>query len=57
METDSFVRQWPIVHKVIPEDERTFRLSSEARQDLLRSVPLLADYMNKFGYGDGCQDE
>ena len=57
VETDSFIRQWPVVHKVVPEDRRTFRMSNEARQALLSSVPLLNYYVNKLGYDDCRQDD
>lgn len=49
-ETDRFVSQWPLVHKVRADDERTFVLSDEEKFRLLRDVPLLGFYLRKMGY-------
>jgi len=49
-ETDRFVSQWPLVHKVRPDEQRTFSLSDQAKRQLLREVPLLGFYRQKMGY-------
>lgn len=49
-ETDRFVSQWPLVHKVRADDERTFVLPDEEKCRLLREVPLLGFYLRKMGY-------
>jgi hypothetical protein len=49
-ETDSFVGEWPTVHKAKPDDARTFRLSPSDRRELLRDVDGLADCMESLGY-------
>ena len=49
-ETERFTREWPLVHKVRPDQQRTFTLSEEAKRRLLDDVPLLGFYLEKMGY-------
>ncbi|HID75821.1 MAG TPA: hypothetical protein EYP56_07470 [Planctomycetaceae bacterium] len=50
-ETDEFIRQWPVVHKVKPDEERSFRFTGEEKQRLVAEVPGLAEQMEKMGHG------
>jgi len=48
--TDAFVRQWPRVHKVVPDEKREFVLSEDRKQELLKEVPKLRFSMEAMGY-------
>lgn len=49
-ETDEFVRKWPVVHKVVPDPSRVFRLTDEHRRQLLQRVPGLCKHAVRMGY-------
>ena len=49
-ETDAFTLAWPVVHKVKPEGERTFRLTADEKVELLRTVPGLKEHIERLGY-------
>jgi len=48
--TDDFLRRWPVVHKVTPDEKREFTLAQETRQMLLDEVPELGLWMQRLGY-------
>jgi len=52
-ETEEFLRRWPLVHKVIPDQQRRFVLSDEQKRSLLDEVPQLAACMEEMGYLPG----
>ncbi len=49
-ETDRFVREWPVVHKVKADAKRTFVVSDEERAKLLEEVPGLRAWITRMGY-------
>lgn len=56
-ETDKFVKQWPTVHKVKPEERRTFALSLKEKQSLLDQVEGLGHYLQEMGYPPPTSDD
>lgn len=50
-ETDRFIHEWPVVHKVKPDEDRRFHFTDDQKQELVAQVPGLAKYMAKMGYG------
>lgn len=48
--TDAFVNDWPVVHKVKPDRERTFALTDADKRQLLDAVPDLGPQMERMGY-------
>jgi hypothetical protein len=52
-ETNQFIREWPRVHKVKPDEQRTFELSQEQKHQLIAEVPELSEWMAKLGYLPG----
>ncbi len=49
-ETDAFARRWPLVHKVIPDDQRSFQLDDAQKKRFLQQVPDLRYFMQELGY-------
>lgn len=47
-----FVEEWPVIHKVVPDDKRTYILPDQERQDLLKANPQFADLAEDLGYLD-----
>ena len=48
--TDKFIKEWPTVHKVKKEVERTFTLGDNRKQAMKKKYSKLTDYMKKLGY-------
>ena len=49
-ETDQFINQWNVVHKVKKDVDRGFQLSKKRKQQMLNKYPQLPVYMEKLGY-------
>lgn len=45
-----FVKEWPVVHQVIPHSQRTYRLSDSDRTDLLRTHSTFGEWADRLGY-------
>jgi hypothetical protein len=54
-ETGRFLRRWPVVHKVKPDDRRTFALSEREKRALLDEVPKLGACIERLGYASSAQ--
>jgi len=48
--TDQFIKEWPVVHKVTPDDARGFELDPKIRQEKIKFFPDLREYMEDLGY-------
>jgi hypothetical protein len=49
-ETDKFLYNWQVIHKVTPNHERTFKLGEHRQAEMLKTHPKLKLYMNEMGY-------
>lgn len=49
-ETEAFLDQWKIVHKVKEDNERSFRMPEEKKREMLKKFPDLKVYMEKLNY-------
>jgi hypothetical protein len=49
-EVREFVDQWPIIHKVVPDENRQFRFNSLEQEQLLTDCPLLSRLAQKLNY-------
>ena len=45
-----FVEEWPVVHKVVPDDERKYLLGEAERSAMLESNPQFARLVEELGY-------
>lgn len=49
-ETDNFIKQWNIVHKVKPDADRGFKLGEKRKQEMKNKYPQLNQYMQQLNY-------
>lgn len=49
-EVFAFVDRWPVVHKVIPDADRTYQLPATEWNALLDQCPAFADWCDRLGY-------
>lgn len=49
-EVRAFIRQWPVIHKVTPDADRQFELSTAEREQLLAGDSEFARCVEKLGY-------
>ena len=49
-ETDSFISDWPTVHKVRQNKDRTFAISDKRREEMIDKHPKIISLMQQLGY-------
>ena len=47
---NKFVKEWPVVHKVVSDESRIFELDSKIQKEKIRFFPGLREYMEELGY-------
>lgn len=48
--TNKFISEWPIVHKVTKDADRTFKLGDNRKQAIRKKYSKLVEYMKKLNY-------
>lgn len=48
--TDQFVKDWPMIHKVVPDNSRTYELDPKIKKEKMKFFPNLREYMEELGY-------
>ncbi|MEO2029537.1 MAG: sulfotransferase [Fuerstiella sp.] len=51
-EVSDFVEEWPTVHKVVSEDERSYRISQDDREQMLGLDTEFRSWVERLGYLD-----
>ena len=49
-ETEKFITEWKVIHKVKPANQRDFKLAQSRRNEMLKKHSRLKELMTKLSY-------
>lgn len=53
-EVREFVDRWPVIHKVVPDSERTATVSPEERRLMLNGDREFQEWVERLGFSPAC---